>query len=292
MRRAGRRPLSRHPLVAWSSGDSATCAHASVRAAVVPLPHQHRLHRGRRMWRPRARPSATNGPCVRVHSTPTELRSLVVAPPALVEVTQCSTTMQYKHAEGAAVISPRMVPSTSGGAGAGVGSGAVQVQKTSDWCALPSMLGACTSTTVAKRDTGDFKVEVGRFCWFGFPGLAVLHTPPPLVHTHPHTLWHMHPASKQVLCPTVCRTAWHAHKAPAARCIKLERPPARNEAASRCLRLTLKSARRNGWQRLPVPVVPLPAAEVASVAAHLPSPNFRLRPQQSRRGHCQCQRQI
>ena len=138
--------LSRHPLVAWSSGDSATCAHASVRAAVVPLPHQHRLHRGRRVWRPRARPSATNGPCVRVHSTPTELRSLVVAPPALVEVTQCSTTMQYKHAEGAAVISPRMVPSTSGGAGAGVGSGAVQVQKTSDWCALPSMSGTLCCT--------------------------------------------------------------------------------------------------------------------------------------------------
>ena len=69
-----------------------------------------------------------------------------MAPPALVEVTQCSTTMQYKHAEGAAVISPRMVPSTSGGAGAGVGSGAVQVQKTSDWCALPSMSGTLCCT--------------------------------------------------------------------------------------------------------------------------------------------------
>ena len=118
-----------------------------------------------------------------------------------------------------------------------------------------------------------------------------------LYYTHRHhscipRRTHMHPACQQVLCPTVCRTAWHTHKSPAARCIKLERPPARDDFGS-CQPLPQadsNSARRNGWQRLPVPVLPLPAAEVASVAAHLPSPNFRLRPQQSRRGHCQCQR--
>ena len=153
------------------------------------------------------------------------------------------------------------------------------------WVPAPARLSRSTTRVISNLKSG-FVVGSAFLAWLYYTQRH--HS---CISTRTHCGTCTPPASRSFkVCPTVCRTAWHAHKSPAARCIKLERPPARNEAASRCLRLTLKSARRNGWQRLPVPVVPLPAAEVASVAAHLPSPNFRLRPQQSRRGHCQCQR--
>ena len=51
----------------------------------------------------------------------------------------------------------------------------------------PMLLGACGCTEGSAGVTGNIKLEVGLVGCPGFPGRAVLHTPPPLVHTQAHT---------------------------------------------------------------------------------------------------------
>ena len=88
------------------------------------------------------------------------------------------------------------------------------------WVPAPARLSRSTTRVISNLKSG-FVVGSAFLAWLYYTQRH--HS---CISTRTHCGTCTPPASRSFkVCPTVCRTAWHAHKSPAARCIKLERRP-------------------------------------------------------------------